>query len=106
MKLRLSPVVFAITYCIAYIVVLSQGAALFRYYPRTHRLAWGWAPLQDNGPPITWYGLIASAAIAGIVPALIFPQDKLASVLRNRLWLFPLFALLGCIYLMRHFFLR
>lgn len=106
MKLRFSPVVFGITYCIAYIAVLSKDAALFRYYPQTRQFSWGWAPLSDVGPGMAWYGLMASAAVAGIVLALILPHEKIALALRNRLWWFPLFAMVGCVYLMKQFFFR
>lgn len=106
MKLGFSPVVFAITYCVTYIAALSKDAALFKYYPQTKQFSWGWVSLPDVGPGMAWYGIMANAALAGVVLAAIVPQDRLASALRDRLWWFPLFAMVGCVYLMKHFFVR
>jgi hypothetical protein len=106
MKRHLSPVMFSVTYCVAYIVVLSQDLPLFRYYPQTGQFSWGWQGLQAVGPAMAWYGLMAYAAIAGLLAGLLDRNEKLAGWLRNRLWLFALAAMLGCLYLMKHFFFR
>lgn len=104
MKMRFSPVSFAVTYCVIYVVALSKEAALFMYYPRVKQFAWGWDPLQDAGPGMAWYGLIASAALAGIIVAVVLPEEKLLSALNRFLWTIPLSAMLGTVYLMRNFF--
>jgi hypothetical protein len=106
MKRYLSPVVFSIVYCVVYIVVLSMDAPLFKYYPQSRQFSWGWQSLQGVGPAMAWYGLMAYAAIAGIVASAVDREEKLAGLLRNRLWLFLLAAMLGCLYLMKHFFFR
>lgn len=106
MKRRLSPVVFSVVYCVAYIAVLSMDAPLFKYYPQTGQFSWGWRSLPGVGPSMAWYGLMAYAAIAGLVASLVDREEKLAGLLRNWLWLFLLAAMIGCLYLMRIFFFR
>ena len=106
MKRVISPVAFSVAYCIAYIVVLSVDLPLFKYYPQTGQFSWGAHGLQGVGPGMAWYGLMAYAAIAGVLVGLVDRDDRLAGLLRNRLWLFLFAAMLGCLYLMKHFFLR
>lgn len=106
MKLRISPVVFTLVYCVAYIAVLSMDAALFRYYPQTGEFSWGWIALTEAGPGMAWYGLMANAAIAAVLLGTIVPERSIAVSLRNFLWLFPAGAMAACVYLMKHFFLR
>lgn len=106
MKRQLSPVVFSVAYCVAYIVALSMDAPLFKYYPQSGQFSWGWRSLQGVGPAMAWYGLMAYAAIAGLVAGVVDRDERLAGLLRNRLWLFLFAAMIGCLYLMKHFFLR
>lgn len=106
MKRYISPVIFSVVYCIAYIVVLSMDAPLFKYYPQSGQFSWGSRSLQGVGPAMAWYGLMANAAIAGLLAGLVVRDEKLAGLLRNQLWLFLLAAMIGCLYLMRHFFFR
>jgi hypothetical protein len=104
--MRASPVVFGVVYCIAYVIVLSMDAALFKYYPQTGDFSWGWQTLEGVGPGMAWYGLMANAGIAALVLSFVVPDQKLAASMKNTLWVFPLFAMVGCLYLMKHFFLR
>lgn len=104
--MRFSPVVFGVVYCIAYVAVLSVDAALFKYYPQTQQFCWGWEHLEGVGPSMAWYGLMANAGIAASLFAVIVPGEKFAAIMRNKLWLFPFGAMLGCLYLMRIFFFR
>lgn len=104
MKLRFSPVIFGLTYCVVYVVALSREAAIFLYYPRVRRFAWGWDPLQDVGPSMAWFGLMASSALAGVIAGVVLANEDLLVTPRRFLWILPMFALLGAVYLMRHFF--
>jgi hypothetical protein len=106
MKRVISPVVFSTVYCVAYIVVLSLDLPLFKYYPQNGQFSWGSRTLTGVGPAMAWYGLMAYAAIAGLLVALIDRHEKLAELFRNRLWLFLLVAMIACLYLMKHFFFR
>jgi len=106
MRRYISPVAFSVAYCIVYIVVLSLDAPLFRYYPQAGRFHFGSGSVKGLGPAMAWYGLMAYAAIAGLLVGLVDRNETLAGLLRNRLWPFMFAALLACLYLMKHFFLR
>jgi|HigsolmetaAR202D_1030399.scaffolds.fasta_scaffold79593_1 hypothetical protein len=105
MESRISPVVFALVYCIVYAVVLAFDWPLFNYYPQVGEFTWGWTPkLEGAGPAMTWYGLMATAGAVALLAALILRDKVVAAALRNWLWLFPLGAMLACVYFMRIFF--
>lgn len=104
--MKFSPVVFGLVYLCVYVVVLAKDWALFIYYPQVGQFSWGWNRLAGIGPGMAWYGLMASAAAAALPVAAVVSDDKATNALRNCLWLFPLGAMLGCVYLMKHFFFR
>jgi len=104
--IRISPVTFAILYCIAYVAVLAFDAPLFRYYPMESEFSWGAAhDAAKEGPSMAWYGLMASAAVFASIGAAIPVLGKRLLALHTVLWLVPLAATLGCIFLMRNFFI-
>jgi len=103
-KLRLSPAVFLVAFCCAYVVVFSMNWPLFRYYPFHGEFAWGPGDLPGAGPVMSWYGLLCSAAAVAIVPALVVPDRAVPSIFRGYLWLFPLAAMGACGFLLRTFF--
>src|SRR4051812_7915219 len=105
MKARFNPAVFAIAFSVAYALAFWFNAPLFMFYPTNGDLVWGRTLLPDAGPAIVWYGLMSDAAIAGLVLALIVP-DRAVAGLRNRIWLFPVAAMLASLYLLRIFFFR
>jgi hypothetical protein len=103
--MRVSPVVFAIVYCITYVIVLFMDTPLFKYYPETGEFSWGWERLEGVGPVMAWYGLMAYAGIAALIASLVIRDEKLVAM-KNMLWVFPLGAMTGCALLMKHFFVR
>jgi hypothetical protein len=105
MKLRFSPITFMVVFCCAYALVFWLNKPLFLYYPQIGVLHWG--PTRLNGavgPLMAWYGLMADAAIAAIIPAFLIPNHFLDRILRNYFWVFPCGAMLVCLYLLRVFF--
>lgn len=104
--IRISPVAFAILYCIAYVAVLALEVPLFRYYPVGSEFSWGVAhDAGKEGPSMVWYGLMAGAALVACIGAAIPVLGKRLLALHTILWLVPLGATLGCIFLMRNFFI-
>jgi hypothetical protein len=101
---RFSPVTFSIAFSVAYAVVFALNLPLFYYYPLHHDFSWGATALKGIGPPMAWYGLMASAAIIAVLCAVVIPERLLARPLRNFVWIFPCAAMLTCVYLLRHFF--
>jgi hypothetical protein len=104
MKLRFSATLFLIAFCGLYALVFALDAPLFRYYPLHGDFNWGKGVLKGVGPAITWYGLMSSAGVGAFVLALLIPDRLIERALRNFLWLFPVAAMLGCVFLLRKFF--
>jgi hypothetical protein len=105
MESRLSLVFFTIVYCVVYSIVLALDWPLFKYYPQTGAFTWGWtAHLENSGPSMAWYGLMATAGGIALAGALFVRDHVIAAAMRNYLWLFPLGALVISVYLMRIFF--
>ena len=104
MKSRFAPATFVVTFCCAYIAVFALDWPLFQYYPLHGDFTWGNEKLTDAGPGMAWYGLLASAGIVATVAALCVPDRMIDGPLHNYLWLFPVGAMLGCVFLLRGLF--
>ena len=104
MNTRFAPAVFLAVFCCVYVLVFALDCPLFRYYPLNGTLNWGRGTLQGIGPGMAWYGLLGSAALPATIGAVLVPDRVLDSFMRNRLWLFPLAAMLVCLFLLRQFF--
>jgi hypothetical protein len=105
-KLRGSPLVFSVIFCIAYVAAFFGELPLMRYYPVPQE--WAWGPTDDvvrSGPMMAWYGLVASAALVAGLGAFILREQWIAGAFRNWLWVWPCAALAACIVLLRAFFL-
>ena len=101
---RFSPGVFLVAFCGAYAVFLALDLPLFRYYPLNGDFSWWTTVLEDAGPGMAWYGLLANGAIVAAVAAVVVPGRLAEPVLRGRFWLFPMALMLFTAYLMRQFF--
>jgi hypothetical protein len=104
LKLRFSPSIFAVAFCCAYIGVFAADWPLFRYYPLHGDFNWGPRTLPGVGPAMAWYGLVSAAGVLASVSALLIPERLADRLLRGHLWLFPLGAMLGSVFLLRRFF--
>jgi hypothetical protein len=101
---RLSGPWFTAGFCVAYPLVFALDWALFLYYPVPGRFHWGNAA-QDVGPPMHWYGLVATAALIGLVAALAGRDAWLTPQVQRCLAWTPCIAMLGSLILLRQFFL-
>ncbi len=101
---RFAPMAFTVVFCAAYGVIFAMDWPLFLYYPLHGDLVWGHETLQGAGPGMAWYGLLASAGLIALPAAVILPDRMVDRVLRDYVWLFPVAAMLVCIYLLRDFF--
>ncbi|MFN2328405.1 MAG: hypothetical protein ABR612_05770 [Chromatocurvus sp.] len=95
---------FLITFSLCYLCLLALELPFLIYYPLEG--IWSFTPLSDDhGPAMTWYGLV----LASLVPALAGGMAAGAWGLSPRLLGFapfvPTLALVGCVVLMRDFFL-
>ena len=104
MNFRPSSAAFAVIYSVAYTVALAMNWPLFNYYPLSGQFSLGPHQIVDAGPPIVWYGLIATALLVAIALSTFVPSSWFVNRFRNTLWLFPAIAMLACAVLMRGFF--
>lgn len=103
-KLRVSPAVFLIVFCCAYVVAFAMNWPLFRYYPLHGEFAWGPGDRAGAGPAMIWYGQLCSAAVIAVVPALVVPDSAVPNIFRGYLWVFPIAAMAACGFLLRALF--
>lgn len=104
MRLRFSPAVFMLAYCIVYVGAVATDLPAFRYYPLNGHLNWGPGKVTGIGPAMAWYGIMAEAGLVGALAALAVPDGLVRRALPRMLWLVPVAAMLGLAYLMRIFF--
>lgn len=65
--------IFSIAFGIVYTLAFFFNAALFRYYPLIGQFHLGDQPKQA-GPPISWYGWLATALVVSLPIALAVPR--------------------------------
>ena len=69
---------------------------LFTYFPEIDQWRWGLVPGNDTiGPPMWWYGWIASAALVGLVCAviaLLLPERATEKLWSTAVWIAPIIA--------------
>ena len=94
-SLRIFSLVFGCTYALAVVYQL----ALFYYFPAVKQFSLHDMPLDSHGPGMSWFGWIATAALAATVAAfllpLILPRRWLDRIPSGLFWLVPLAMLIG-----------
>ena len=88
MKVNGRLMVFSLIACLAYTLAYYFDWPLFQYYLEENRFHLTAQP-ASSGPPILWYGWLATAILAGGVCALILPRRLLTRVLPDLVWLIP-----------------
>jgi hypothetical protein len=98
--------IFTIVYSALYALSFAFDLQLFMYYPVTGEFSW--TPLDPtSGPPINWYGWLATAGIGGVAAAAagtLLPERwtvKLAALC----WVAPVTAMAVLTYLARGWFI-
>jgi len=103
--LRFSPPAFTIAFCCTYAIVFAKNWPLFLYYPlHGNFVVWGQPTLKNDGPAMAWYGLMANAGIVALLAAIFVPARLVDLPLRRYAWLFPVGAMVVCVFLLRHLF--
>lgn len=98
--------VFTTVYAALYALSFPYDLQLFMYYPVTGEFAWHPLP-ETSGPPINWYGWMATAALGGAVAgalAMLLPE-RWAARLATLSWVAPVAAMAVLTYLARAWFL-
>jgi hypothetical protein len=95
--------VFSAAALIVYTLAYYFDWSLFQYYVAEGRFHFSALP-DSAGPPILWYGWLATAGLAGIAIAFIMPRRLIAWLPADLVWLIPLVAVLAALmYEMRWF---
>jgi len=106
MKLtRLFPL-FSAAFAVIYAPTLYYNWALMTYQPALGE--WDFGPVVKVGPPMYWYGVVATSAIGACLVTAIgaFLPDSVSRRLWAGLtWLLPAAALLFIAYILRPYFL-
>jgi len=95
MKTDARLMMFSLTACIVYTLAYYFDWSLFRYYLGTGTVELS-APAAA-GPPILWYGWLATALLAGAAAAFLVPRQVLARLSPELIWLVPVIALLAAL---------
>jgi hypothetical protein len=103
MKVHGRLMLFSVVGSIAYTLAYYFDWSLFQYYVVEGRFHI--SPLPESaGPPILWYGWLATAALAGLAIALATPRRLIAWLLPDLVWLIPFVTLFAALmYEMRWF---
>ncbi len=98
--------VFAAAFAVIYVFAVQYNWALFTYHPKIG--AWGWlAEPARSGPPMYWYGWLATSAIGATAASLLsWPLVRRWPAPLWIGWLVPLAIMLVFVYLFRGFFVR
>jgi hypothetical protein len=96
-------ILFSAVAVTAYTLAYYFDWSLFQYYVAEG--GFHLTPMPESaGPPILWYGWLATASLAGLVVALAVPRRVLAWLLPDLVWLVPVVALVAAVmYEMRWF---
>jgi hypothetical protein len=88
--------VFSLASCAAYTLAYYFDWPLFQFYLEESRFHFSVQP-ESSGPPILWYGWLATAVLAGGVIALIVPRRLLSRLLPDLAWLVPFVLILAAL---------
>jgi hypothetical protein len=104
MSRLVSPRVFTLAFGLTYAAAVAFHYPLFIYYPQADRFSV--TDLRDPslGPEMFYYGWIATAAIVGLVLALVVPKRVADRLPPKLLWLVPFVMFAGGFYREREWF--
>lgn len=102
--LRISLPWFTVAFSLSYIVIFALDMTLFLYYPVIGELHVKPLVGAAAGPAMHWYGLVASAAIVGLVVSVIGRDRWIPQTLGAWLWIAPASAMVVSVYLLLQFF--
>jgi len=86
MRSRPGAMIFSLVASVVYTLAYYFDWSLFRYYLDDNSIHFD-AQGAEAGPPILWYGWLATAALAGVVAGLIVPKRVAARLSPDLVWL-------------------
>jgi hypothetical protein len=85
---------FSVIFTVSYTLCFYFNIALFKYYPLVAQFHLDAQP-KTSGPPISWYGWLAVAALASVPVALIVPPAWGNRIPPTVAWLVPAIVLVA-----------
>ena len=105
MKFEKTCPIFAAAFAVIYVLAVQYNWALFTYHPKLGLWEWLAQPVR-TGPPMYWYGWLATSALGATVASLIgWPLLRHRSTQYWLGWTVPLLVIVVFCYLFRGFFL-
>ena len=96
MKVHGRLMVFSAAASVIYTLAYYFDWSLFQYYVAEGRFHFLRLP-ESAGPPILWYGWLATATLAGLAAAFVVPRRLLAWLPADLVWLVPFAAVLAAV---------
>jgi amino acid permease len=101
---------FGAAFAVFYVLALAKKLSLFTVYPSLGLVLWGTHYAHDVvdpamgflAPAMYWYGWAATAALGALVAGLlaaVMPERWARQIWVGWLWVVPVAAMLGCVYL-------
>ena len=97
--------IFSIVFGIAYGICFYFNYALFKYYPEVGEFHFRTVQSGTSGPPIFWYGWMASAALVSAVIAVLVPRQWAARLWHGWSWIIPAATLAVILFYEKRWFL-
>ena len=82
-------VIFSTTFGVVYALCFYYNWALFAYYPQVNEAHFSSQLLETSGPPILWYGWMATSALASGAVAVIVPRPVADRLWHGWAWIIP-----------------
>lgn len=104
MTLRPRLIVFSLVAAIAYTLAYYFDWSLFRYYLSSSEIIF-FNQSGGEGPPILWYGWLATAVLAGGAAALAAPPKLSSKIPADLIWLLPLVLIFAALMYEKRWFM-
>ena len=97
--------IFSMLFAVTYTLSFYFNWPLFAYYPQVNEFHVSTDLQTQLGPPILWYGWLATAAVVSAVPAVIIPRGVSGRLWPGLAWAVPAAVIVAIlIYEKRWFF--
>jgi hypothetical protein len=97
--------VFALVFGIGYAAAVYIDIPLFRYYPLIERFSLHDLADRTLGPAMSWYGWMATAAVAAVILAAVIPKSIGNRIPAAVFWILPFIMFIAAWYRERTWFL-
>jgi hypothetical protein len=97
--------VFTLSCGLGYAIAIYGDYPLFRYYPLVKRFSLEDLATRSLGPAISWYGWIATAAVAAVLVAAVVPKSLGNRIPVAAIWVVTVAMLIAAWYRERQWFL-